>query len=460
MPRARRAILLALIALSAYSRADDAITPGKLNPKVTVKSFSYALYVPPNYDPHHEWPVVFVLDPGARGARAAERFIPGTDKYGYIIAASNDSRNGPLRFDAINAMWADVTSRFNIDKRRMYVAGMSGGARAAIDVAVVCKDCVAGIIACAAGFPPKIPFDPAHVMFFGIAGMYDFNYPELFANKEALARVHATNRFESFDGAHGWPSPETLSVALGWFRLQEMARGTTPRDSAFIEGLFKSESSTAVQLETDAKLYPAYLAYKQLIADFNTLRDIADVQKRYDALKDRREIAAGAKLERNHVATQDAFQSPVLAFLHSVEEGTSDPDAAIRSVQLTSDLHERSLHEKDPNQLIPLKRALDGIFVAAFESAVRPRNRNDFTSARKLYQVALAARPDLPDTLYDLACLYALEGNRKEAIRTLRSSIDHGFKNFDLLKTDPDLEKLRGDPEFKKLLLSVDGGSQ
>ena len=398
---------------------------------------------------------MFVLDPGARGARAAERFIAGADKYGYIVAASNDSRNGPLRFDAINAMWADVTSHLNIDRRRMYVAGMSGGARAAISVAAVCKDCAAGIIACAAGFPEKVPFDSAKIMFFGIAGMYDFNYPELYKNNETLDRASATHRFESFDGPHEWPPAETLSTALAWFRLQEMARGTTPRDPAFIEEHFKIDFSRAAELESEGKLYPAYLSYKQLIADFAPLHEISEARKHYNALKDRREIANGTKSERNHFAAQDAFQSPVLALMQSLEAGTGDPDIAIRATQLTTDLREHSLREKDPNQLVPLRRALGGITIAAFETANTTRKRNDLVATRRLYQVALATRPDSPDLLYNVACLYALEGNRKEAIRTLKSSIEHGFQNFDLLKNDPDLEKLRSDPEFKKLLAGV-----
>ena len=455
MRSARSTLVVALLLLTACARADDSIVPGKLNPKVTVKTFSYALYVPPNYDPHHPWPVVFVLDPAARGVHAAQRFIAGAERYGYIIAASNDSRNGPLRIDGIDAMWIDVMSRLNVDKRRVYLAGMSGGARAAITIAAHCQECPAGIIASAAGFPDTPPFDPSKVMFFGIAGDYDFNYPELFRDNEALDRLHATHRFETFDGPHEWPPEDSLAVALAWFRLEEMARGTMPRDQGFIDAQFKTESSRAAQLESENKLYPAYLAYKQLLADFAQLYDVTGVQKQFDALKDRREIVNGTKSERNQFAAQDTFQAPVVALIHSLEEGTPDPEVAIRAVRSTSDLRERSLREKDSNQLIPLRRALAGIAISAFETANATRRRKDFVATRKLFQVALATRPDSPDLLYNIACMYALEGNRKDAIRTLKSSIDHGFKNTDLLKTDPDLEKLRSDPDFREVLEKV-----
>lgn len=445
----RRAFALGvLLAISACAQS----APGKLDPKVTVGSFSYALYIPTNYDAKHHWPAVFVLDPGARGAHAAERFIAGADKYGYIIAASNDSRNGPLRFDAINAMWADVTSRFNIDRRRMYVAGMSGGARAAISVTAVCKDCVAGIIACAAGFPEKIPFDPAKVMFFGIAGLYDFNYPELYKDNEALDRARATHRFESFDGPHEWPPADTLSVALAWFRLQEMARGIAPRDPVFVEEHFKIESSRAAELESEGKLYPAYLAYKQLIADFAPLHDISEAPKRCDALKDRRQVKDGIKSERSQFAEQEMYESRTIPLMNLLGKGDAEPDTFTRVLNATVELRTLALREKNSDHLIPQRRALGDVTIAAFEIANITRRRNDFTATRQLYEIALATRPASPDLLYNIACMYALEGNRKEAIRTLKSSVEHGFKNFDLLKTDPDLEKLRGDPEFKKLL--------
>jgi predicted esterase len=449
MPLIRRASALLFLLLAVYAFADS--VPGKLDPKVTINSFSYALYLPPNYDPHQQWPAIFVLDPGARGARAAERFIPGADKYGYIVAASNDSRNGPLRFDAINAMWGDVTSRFNIDKRRIYVAGMSGGARAAIDVAVVCKDCVAGVLACAAGFPEKLPFNPKTLMFHGIAGIYDFNYPELFNDNETLDRLQATHRFESFDGPHEWPPQDVVANALAWFRLQEMARGTTPPDPHFIADRFNIESSRAAQLESENKLYPAYLVYKQLLADFGALHDIAEAQKHFNSLKDRREIKDGIKSERNQFAAQQAYQSRIFPFMDSLEKGGAEPDTLNRAISATNDLRELTLHEKNPERLIPLRRALNDITIAAFEAGAAARRRNDLTLTRKLYEIALATKPDSPDVHYNLGCMYALEGNRKEAIRNLKKSLELGFKNFDLLKTDPDLEKLRSDPEFNKL---------
>ena len=46
--------------------------------------------------------------------------------------------------------------RFNIDRKRIYVAGMSGGSRVALYVALQ-SDSIAGVIASSAGYPDSRP---------------------------------------------------------------------------------------------------------------------------------------------------------------------------------------------------------------------------------------------------------------------------------------------------------------
>jgi poly(3-hydroxybutyrate) depolymerase len=73
--------------------------------------------------------------------------------------------------EAAIAMWADTHARLPVDTHRRYVAGLSGGARVAASVALGCGDCVAGVIADAAGFPPgATPPRPAGFAYFGAVG--------------------------------------------------------------------------------------------------------------------------------------------------------------------------------------------------------------------------------------------------------------------------------------------------
>src|SRR6187551_2176315 len=55
---------------------------------------TYALYVPSTYTAEKLWPVIYCFDPGARGRTPVERLQAAAEKYGYIVAGSNNSRNG------------------------------------------------------------------------------------------------------------------------------------------------------------------------------------------------------------------------------------------------------------------------------------------------------------------------------------------------------------------------------
>jgi hypothetical protein len=52
---------------------------------------------------------------------------------------------------------------------------------------------------------------------------------------------------------------------------------------------------------------------------------------------------------------------------------------------------------------------------------------------------------------YNIACYYALKGNRKKAFEYLEKSIDNGYKDFRNMANDSDLERLRSDKKYAKL---------
>src|SRR5579864_6773561 len=114
---------------------------------------SYALYLPSAYSPTKRWPLLLVFDPFARGEVAVKLFHEPAEKYGFIVVGSNNSRNFEDPSAAIRALWADVKERYAVDPRRIYTAGLSGGARVASSVALACKTCIAGVIANSAGLP-------------------------------------------------------------------------------------------------------------------------------------------------------------------------------------------------------------------------------------------------------------------------------------------------------------------
>jgi len=74
-----------------------------------------------------------------------------------------------------------------------------------------------------------------------------------------------------------------------------------------------------------------------------------------------------------------------------------------------------------------------------------------FDEAQVSYLKALALNPEYPLVHYNLACLYAQMGRKAHALEELKEAERTGFKNKELIRGDPDLANLLGDPEFEAL---------
>ena len=60
-------------------------------------------------------------------------------------------------------------------------------------------------------------------------------------------------------------------------------------------------------------------------------------------------------------------------------------------------------------------------------------------------------RPNDAVVHYNAACTFCKIGKRPEALDALGKAWRAGFRDADWVRRDPDLEILRGDPEFERL---------
>jgi tetratricopeptide (TPR) repeat protein len=72
--------------------------------------------------------------------------------------------------------------------------------------------------------------------------------------------------------------------------------------------------------------------------------------------------------------------------------------------------------------------------------------------ALRCLERAIELNPDMEWTYYCLACYYALENKKTKALELLKKSLEKGLRDKDWIDSDHDLDSLRDDPRFKKLL--------
>jgi dienelactone hydrolase len=464
-------------------QAEDLPT-GRIIDKVACRAdatLSYALYVPSNYDSKKKWPVLFAFDPGARGLLPVEHFKDAAETYGYIVAGSNNSRNGPWApsAKAITAMWNDVLERVAIDQRRVYLAGFSGGARVACHLGNMLKGQIAGVIACSGGFPPETaPTQQMPFVLFGTAGVEDFNYVEMRQLDRTLDDLGRTHRIEIFEGGHAWPPAEFCARALEWMELQAMKSALRERSEPLIDALFKKEVERARAQEAAGSIYRAYTLYSGIAETFNGLRNVTEFQQKAAALKDGNEVSQALKLEKEQEAEQRRrsvelyrlrarlnlrarpgqpveLEAGVAAPRYPTQTGDEDDDRAIALSDLkraVADLKKRSeAKESTPDRGLA-RRLLNQFVVASIERSTALIDRKDYAGASENLAVDAEVMPDNWRVLYYLASAYSLKGDKKKAIDVLKKAVQKGFSMTGLLESDKSFDPIREEAGFKRVV--------
>jgi hypothetical protein len=278
-------MLALVLALAASALAQNGaprpaeLPTGRVIPSVTCvqdATESYALYLPAAYTPDRAWPVIFAFDPGGRGQNGVDRYQAAAEQYGFIVAGSNNSRNGRPAGKAIESMSGDVIARF-VDARRIYTAGMSGGARVAMSIALSSTK-VAGVMASSAGYPDGQLRKSLRFPVFATAGTEDFNHLEMRQVDAALTTPH---HLAIFEGPHVWLSSALATEAVEWMEVQAMKSGIKPRDDKELDQLFAKRTAAAAAATNDKD---AFLALQSIVADFDGLKDVTTFAARLAAL--------------------------------------------------------------------------------------------------------------------------------------------------------------------------------
>jgi predicted esterase len=293
--------------------------PARLDERVrstTDTSQTFALYLPPGYTAERRWPVLFVLDPRGRALLGLKRFQDGAARLGWVILSSyNTLSDGPPEpnVTAVNAMLAWLQALPSLDPTRLYLAGFSGTARAALGFAVALRGHVAGVIAVggALGFAmggPETAFaGDSTFAYFGSAGTQDFNYEEVFAMADRFRTTRVPFRVVPFDGPHGWPPPDVCGAALDWLELRAMLGGLRTMDSGWVRARLAGELARAAELEGLGRWAEALRLDDAIARDYARWPDARDAAGRAAALR-RSPILAKYETEARRLAERDLHQ--------------------------------------------------------------------------------------------------------------------------------------------------------
>lgn len=454
------AIFLLAVLSSPWRASAEEIAIGQLVEDIACASDdsqTYTVYLPSGYSAAKRWPALLVFDPRGRSVSAAEIFRSGAEEFGWLILSSDNTRSdGPWEPNdrAMRAMWPELFTRWSIDPNRIYAAGFSGGAIAALVMGEVTHQ-LAGIISAGGRVPQGLAITETRYAHFGAAGLTDFNYSEMWKLDQLLAGRGNTHRMEVFEGRHQWLPENLATLAIEWLELEAMKTGVRALDTELVERLYSEELAAAETLETENRGLEALWRYQTITRTFGALRDIGEVVHKIAALESNRAVMREGKERQRWDAWESRYSSRLAKGSAQLRDLESDMSLReLQSILGVNDLKRRVT--KGDYEGIVAQRVLERIwthtsFYMARDLLAQKRYRDAMTSL----SVAVDIRDDSSFAWYNLACAAARSGSKKRALEALEKAIALGFRDAAHIASDEDLESIRKDPKYIELMAEL-----
>jgi pimeloyl-ACP methyl ester carboxylesterase len=420
-------------------------------------SQSYALFLPAQFDAKKSWPVILIFDPSGRGRTGVSAFTEAGGKYGFILACSNNSRNGPMadNFTAAASMLQDINEKFSIDQKRIFAAGFSGGSRFALSLAVKDKR-IAGVIGCGAGLPGDRNLHPSKnstFLYFGLAGNRDMNYIEMHDLPEFFSsQTSVISYFRSFDGGHEWPLPALTTEAVEWLILQSMNGKIIEPDQFFISDIeSKTENYINSQLSS-GKAYDAAICMSFAVRDFrgttfgNRMSQLMSATEKAEPYQ--KGLRKWNKMVANEQQRRDKYMNYIMEIVHS---GSLPDSASIWWKHETNSLV--GLRDKgSPENSQMSSRLLNFISILCYEQGIAYYRSMYYEQAAIFYEICTISDSENQNTYFSLARSLAAAGKAKESLDALAAAVKHGFTSRKTIESEPVFGFLRNEDRYKDLM--------
>jgi dienelactone hydrolase len=407
---------------------------------------SYCLYLPSNYKPDKNSPIIYAFDAQGDGKLPVVLMKDQAEKLGYILVGSNNLRNG-LRSEEINRivniLLEDTKQKLAIDPKRIYTAGFSGGARVACNAAQSLKG-INGVIACSAGFQPGNKAPDFH--FIGVAGLQDMNYLEMKKLEEHLKNLKASAQLLVFEGTHHWPPKPVIDEAMILLEIYAMRDSLIPIDRKIADTIIKdnmNQIGLLMSRNNPDSLVNAYSLLNRTIEMLDGLTNISKPKAALENLMKYPEI-------RNYLIEQATLEDYEEQKQHEFSAAFQSKKGQWWQKELKSIAADTLIVHEKLRKDVAL-RLLGYVSLNCYSYVNMALQTQNWETLELYTEIYHLADPKNYYCYYAMACLKANTGKAARAVEDLKKAIAFGYKNTKQLGNDPLLKSLNGSSEFEAL---------
>ncbi len=423
--------------------------PGKIYDKVECvedTAYSYALYLPENYSQNSTYPVIFFFDAHKRGKLPVKKYSTLANRYGYILAGSNNSTNGQSAQEmkkAVNIMTDDVKARFRVDDGRIYTSGFSGGARVASSVALF-DGGVKGVIGCAAGFPQIESQPKSNFAYIGIVGDEDFNFLEMKDVDNMLDSWETYNYLLIYNGKHDWPPAKVMEQGFLFMEFDAMRNGLLPVDNGAVYDFKQMNDSVRNAARQNQDWYGLYEADRKATVFLQGLDDLEEYKNEVTMLVKKPRFIVQQDKEMQLEKRESKLQQQYIQALTTQSKS--------RWKKEINELIRLSENAETEGERLMSKRLMNYLSLISFFSAKNALRQKQEGAADKFLMIYEMVDPGNPEVYYLKGSYYMMMKNYDAAVAQLQKAANKGFKEPERLMQSKTFKPVSNREEFRKIV--------
>lgn len=413
---------------------------------------SFSLYLPNQYESEKPSPAIFIFEPMARGKIGIQPFISAAEQYGYILICSNDSKNGPyeLNFAVANNLFSKAFTMLQIDQKRVYTAGFSGGGRLASTLAIQ-SDKIQGVVSCGAGFNLNSRALPSTQKFsyVSIMGDQDMNYNELQFTETYLKKTQTSFELFTFEINHRWPDQNQILLAYDWLQLEAYKNQLIEIDSIMLQRIYTKFYKQAIAQQNNKQLISASESYQRILKNFGRHYDLDSIQKKYEALRESRQFKNQHKKNQELLSTEGVLTDEFwLQFDKDLEKKNYSLNwwenriNKLKKKEISDDLQESKMY----------KRLLYKIFAHAIETARYDNSLSTIQQRMLCYDICILVYPTYALPYYRQIQYSMAIGEKDKSLDYLEKLLASGIDKKEVNLHENVLEGLKDNERFKDLM--------
>ncbi|WP_109298903.1 hypothetical protein [Aquimarina sp. AU474] len=309
-------LTLLFIVTLCYSQNQLTLKKGIVTDSLNVPSTnnSFSIYLPRNFDPNKNWPIVLGFDSSGKESGLTRLYMAAAEELGYIVAISNFNNDQTPKEKAnyVPVFMTHIFSLFPIQIGRVYVTGMGKDAEIASLLPLLIPDKIFGVVAIANSHYYKSNMRmKKNFSYIAMTNNGNHRYKDLLANKNLLKRKAIAADVFVHDGDLDFPDQLLIRKALSTFTAQAMLKGRMPKDSIWIQKRFQEDIESVDNYLEKEKYVIAHDELKRIRIHYNSFFDTDHLKEKQKEIRKlngyKREKRLQSKFENKEIYLREGY---------------------------------------------------------------------------------------------------------------------------------------------------------